>query len=102
MSRGAISSPARYNDGMVRNPYEPPEHADPPTDQPLAPAWRRIVSLPLLIIGGLGLACGLFSVAAERVRRLEIEGMMPGFALAMLIYAGMFAGGLWLRRRPRR
>ena len=86
---------------MSENPYESPHSFEPADEKPLAPAWRRFISLPLLILGGLGLIGGLVGFSIELFHRHQIQDEWQRTIFAMLIYSCMVGAGILLRCRWR-
>lgn len=84
---------------VSENPYDPPRQPARPEGEPLAPTWRRIVSLPLIILGGLIFVCGIITFAVEPVLRHLSERERTGNAFCLLVSTGMVVAGFWLRRR---
>jgi hypothetical protein len=84
---------------MNDNPYRSPQQAEPANIHPIAPVWRRLISLPLMIFGVLGffIVDEYFIVALrESTSRWEVYHSY----LFFLIPAGMVTAGILFRRRP--
>jgi hypothetical protein len=88
----------RYNAGVDVNPYESPQ----PTQQELLPIRRRLLSLPLVIVGATAATLGVPTLALELGVQI-VRGRVPAdviFQSAALSVVGvpMLWAGLRLRR----
>ena len=73
-------------------------------DRPLAPAWRRIASLPLLAVGSLGLVLsglGFFLELTTDRSNPEQASELRVLSFCVLVTTGMIGVGLLLRWRRR-
>ena len=98
----ASSRPAIvYNSGMAENPYQSPQQGEPPIKQPLAPTWRRSLSLLLTGLGGFGL---VFCVVNLVIAIFDPLGaaVLQELAFPTLLCTSMLVAGICLRRPPRR
>jgi hypothetical protein len=84
---------------MTENPYEAPQFVEEPRPRS---AWRRLTSLPLLVIGFasvLNAAVLVVAMTSATIQRLRIPGeVIIGFALSLVIGAVMLWSGLRLRK----
>ena len=86
-------------DRMSENPYKSPEsEAKPAADErPLLPAWRRIVSLPLIVFGAVFLPVGLLGMIIKSNREGFTLFTYFECVLLMVICFGLLCGGIILR-----
>jgi hypothetical protein len=87
-----------YDGDMDENPYESPQ----PAQHELLPMWRRLVSLPLVIVGATAATLGVPTLALELGVQI-VRGRVPAdviFQSAALSLVGvpMLWVGLRLRR----
>jgi hypothetical protein len=82
---------------MAENPYQSPLARSPTEQPPLAPSWRRIVSLPLIVFGAFFISSA-FVILFLLIRHGPSEFGFLICILGFYIGAGLLLAGLWLRR----
>jgi hypothetical protein len=107
---GAASDPTAglgravgYDEGMDEKPQESPQTIEQSVEKESLPLWRRIVSLPLLVLGAVGVVVGIPSLLLFIVVENPLIGHAPRSvmlqsAVGSIVGAAMLLVGFLLRR----
>jgi hypothetical protein len=86
---------------MDENPYKAPRASTETNARRLAPLWRRIVAIPLIVIGG-GFLILIVPFYALTATRRTLNGITAFDVTMIALIFGFFAAMLWVGIRLRR